>query len=287
MSNGQIPVHHLHEQDKRPVRVERFLARDEEVRNEVHRHDFHEIFFLTSGTGEHMIDLEAHRFNAPCMHAIVAGQVHRLNRSTDSSGVVLMFQREAIHATAMDEDLHTLFSGLHGGPVWELQAEQLATASALLDLIALETATDHPSARRAANGLLTVLLAKCAQWAGGQQPYHTDPVSGDLARRFLGDVERDFLTERRVSAYADRYAITADHLSDLLRKRIGRTAMEVLQDRLMLEAKRLLLHSSMSLKEVGFALNMEDPAYFSRVFKKATELTPGEYREHIRELYKG
>ncbi len=287
MSNGQIPVHHLHEQDKRPVRVERFLARGEEVRNEVHRHDFHEIFFLTSGIGEHMIDLEAHRFNAPCMHAIVAGQVHRLNRSTDSSGVVLMFQREAIHATAMDEDLHTLFSGLHGGPVWELQAEQLATASALLDLIALETATDHPSARRAANGLLTVLLAKCAQWAGGQQPYHTDPVSGDLARRFLGDVERDFLTERRVSAYADRYAITADHLSDLLRKRIGRTAMEVLQDRLILEAKRLLLHSSMSLKEVGFALNMEDPAYFSRVFKKATALTPGEYREHIRELYKG
>lgn len=282
-----IPVHHLHAQDERPVRVERFLPRDEEVRNEVHRHDFHELFFLTSGTGEHMIDLEVHPFNAPCLHAIVAGQVHRLNRGADSSGVVLMFQREAIHATAMDEDLHTLFSGLHGGPVWELQAEQLAMASTLLDLIAHETATDHPSARRAANGLLTVLIAKCAQWAGGQQPHPGEPISADVVRRFLGDVERDFLTERRVSAYADRCAITADHLSDLLRKRIGRTAMEVLQDRLILEAKRLLLHSSMSLKEVGFALNMEDPAYFSRVFKKATELTPGEYREHIRELYKG
>jgi AraC-like DNA-binding protein len=61
----------------------------------------------------------------------------------------------------------------------------------------------------------------------------------------------------------------------------------VLQDRLILEAKRLLLHSSMSLKEVGFALNMEDPAYFSRVFKKATGHTPGEYRDHVRELYKG
>jgi len=257
------------------------------VHNEIHRHDFHEIFFLTSGSGEHMIDMRSHTFRAPCMHAIVAGQVHRLSRSADSAGAVLMFQREAIHGTAMDDDLHTLFSGLHGGPVWELTTDQLQLARTLLDLIANETGTEDPSARRAANGLLSVLIAKCAQWTGSPHPQLDDAGSGDLARRFLGDVERDFLTERRVGAYADRYAITADHLSDLLRKRIGRSAMEVLQDRLILEAKRLLLHSSMSVKEVGFALNMEDPAYFSRFFKKATDLSPGEYRDHVRDLYKG
>ncbi len=287
MGNSSIPVHHLHEQEKRPVRVERFSTRDEDVRNDVHRHDFHEIFFLTSGSGEHMIDLTSHTFRAPCMHAIVAGQVHRLSRSADSVGAVLMFQREAIHGTSMDDDLHTLFSGLQGGPVWEITADQLDLARTLLDLISNETAAEDPNARRAANGLLSVLIAKCAQWAGSPHPQLDDAGSGDLARRFLGDVERDFLTERRVGAYADRYAITADHLSDLLRKRIGRSAMEVLQDRLILEAKRLLLHSSLSVKEVGFALNMEDPAYFSRFFKKATDLTPGEYRDHVRDLYKG
>ncbi len=287
MGNSTIPVHHLHEQEKRPVRVERFFRRDKDVHNEIHRHDFHEIFFLTSGSGEHMIDLASHTFRAPCMHAIVAGQVHRLGRSADSAGAVLMFQREAIHATAMDDDLHTLFSGLHGGPVWELTADQLDLARTLLDLIDNETGSEDPSARRAANGLLSVLIAKCAQWAGSPHSQLDDAGSGDIARRFLGDVERDFLNERRVSTYADRYAITADHLSDLLRKRIGRSAMEVLQDRLILEAKRLLLHSSKSVKEVGFALNMEDPAYFSRFFKKATDLTPGEYRDQVRDLYKG
>lgn len=286
MRSSGIPVHHLHERDTRPVRVERFQPRDKDVKNEVHRHDFHEIFFLSSGTGEHMIDLATHRFAAPSMHAIVAGQVHQLNRSADSSGAVLMFQREAIHGTSMDEDLHTLFSGSSGGPVWELAAEHHDLACDLIDLIARETATDDPSARRAANGLLAVLLAKCAHWAGSGQPPRKDVDPSDITRRFLGDVERDFLTERRVGAYADRYAITVDHLSDVLRARIGRSAMDVLQDRLILEAKRLLLHSTMSLKEVGFALNMEDPAYFSRVFKKATGYAPGDYRTHIRELYK-
>lgn len=286
MRGPTIPVHHLHERDARPVRVERFQPRDKDVKNEVHRHDFHEIFFLTAGSGEHMIDLATHRFTAPSMHAIVAGQVHRLSRSADSSGAVLMFQREAIHGTSMDDDLHTLFSGSNGGPVWELSTEQLDLACDLLDLIARETATDEPSARRAANGLLAVLLAKCAHWAGPGRPQRGDIDPGDITRRYLADVERDFLTERRVGAYADRYAISVDHLSDLLRARIGRSAMEVLQDRLLLEAKRMLLHSTLSLKEVGFALNMEDPAYFSRVFKKATGHTPGDYRAHIRELYK-
>jgi len=269
------------------VRVERFLPRDTYVRNEVHRHDFHEIFFLAEGSGEHMIDLGTHPFTAPCMHAIVAGQVHRLGRSADSSGLVLMFQREAIHGDAMDDDLHALFSGLNGGPVWSLRPDQIDLAHTLLELIAGETATDDPASRRAANGLLAVLIAKCAHWAGTKQGRRTDLEPGDVTRRFLGDVERDFLTERRVGAYAERYAISVDHLSDMLRSRIGRSAMDVLQDRLILEAKRLLLHSTMSVKEVGFALNMEDPAYFSRVFKKATGLTPIEYRDQVRELYKG
>lgn len=267
------------------MRVERFLPRAKDVRNEVHRHDFHEIFFLMDGKGEHMIDLDTHRFTAPSMHAIVAGQVHRLSRSADSSGAVLMFQREAIHGTSMDDDMHALFSGTNGGSVWELSSDRLDLARTLLDLIARETRTDEPTSRRAANGLLGVLLAKCAHWAIADRPRGTDSSAADIARRFLADVERDFLTERRVGAYAERYAISVDHLSDLLRARIGRSAMEVLQDRLILEAKRLLLHSTMSLKEVGFALNMEDPAYFSRVFKKATGRTPRDYRAHIRELY--
>lgn len=286
MRGPTIPVHYLQERDMRPVRVERFQPRDKDVKNEVHRHDFQEIFFLTSGSGEHMIDLATHRFAAPSMHAIVAGQVHRLGRSADSSGAVLMFQREAIHGTSMDDDLHTLFSGSSGGPVWELSTDQLDLACDLLDLIARETATDEPSARRAANGLLAVLLAKCAHWAGPARPQRKDIDPGDITRRYLADVERDFLIERRIGAYADRYAISVDHLSDLLRARIGRSAMDVLQDRLILEAKRMLLHSTLSLKEVGFALNMEDPAYFSRVFKKATGYAPGDYRTHIRELYK-
>ena len=169
MRNAEIPVHHLHDHHTRPVRVERFLPRDEYVRNEVHRHDFHEIFFLAEGSGEHMIDLAVHPFTAPCMHAIVAGQVHRLGRSADSSGLVLMFQREAIHGDAMDDDLHMLFGGSHGGPVWTLGPDQIDLARTLLELIARETATNVPTSPMAGSGLCAVLIAQCSPWHVAKQ----------------------------------------------------------------------------------------------------------------------
>ena len=72
-------------------------------------------------------------------------------------------------------------------------------------------------------------------------------------------LEEHYLQERRVGDYAARLAMTADHLNELVKKRQGRTASRLIQDRLHLEAKRLLLHADLSVKEVGYALNMKDP----------------------------
>jgi AraC family transcriptional regulator, transcriptional activator of pobA len=292
MARTSIPVHHLPAHDHGAVTVERFERRSAAVRNEVHRHDFHEIFFIAEGSGQHMIDLESHDFSAPCLHAIAPGQVHRLSRSGDSSGRVVMFLREAVDANASEQDVRQLFGPWNARPIRTITPEQLNEANTLLDLIANEARLGGSATQRILGSLLSVLLAKAAVWVRSARTDHEDMgqersgAEPDIVRRFLADVETGFLSERRVSSYAERYAISADHLSDLLRERIGKSAMDVLQDRLVLEAKRLLLHSAMSVKEVGFALNLEDPAYFSRVFKKATGHSPGEYREHVREVYK-
>ncbi|MFN9958651.1 MAG: helix-turn-helix domain-containing protein, partial [bacterium] len=87
-------------------------------------------------------------------------------------------------------------------------------------------------------------------------------------------VEHGYLEARQVAHYAQRLAITGDHLNTLVRERLGRTASGVIHDRLLLEAKRLLLHGDMSIKEVGYALGMKDPAYFTRWFSKAEGVAP-------------
>jgi AraC family transcriptional activator of pobA len=90
----------------------------------------------------------------------------------------------------------------------------------------------------------------------------------DPVRHFQDLVERGYLEERQVSQYADKLAISADHLNELVKKRLGRTASAVIHDRLLLEAKRLLLHSERSVKEVGYLLEHEGPRLLLAVVRQ-------------------
>ena len=151
---------------------------------------------------------------------------------------------------------------------------------------AVEQETTRDEVAGVARGYLNILLLKCAHWQQAVHPLqhpHTDRV--DPVMRFMDLVEREFLGKRHVSAYASDLALSPGHLNELVKKRLGKSASEVLQDRVLLEAKRLLLHADLSVKEVSHALRMDDPAYFNRMFKKATGMTPVEYRTHIREKY--
>jgi len=98
-------------------------------------------------------------------------------------------------------------------------------------------------------------------------------------RRFLELLEHHFLSERQVAHYAGQLSLTPDHLNELVKERLGRTASLVVQERLLLEAKRLLVHGGHSIKEVADALNMQDPAYFTRWFRKMEGTTPVQFRD--------
>ncbi|MBK8339509.1 MAG: helix-turn-helix transcriptional regulator [Flavobacteriales bacterium] len=232
-----------------------------------------------------MIDLETVVIEPPCMHLVAPGQVHQLSRSRDTRGIVLMFTEEGGSTADQHADLNDLFH-VATAPAFALSSAQFVEASELVSAIERELTSPAGPMDRAVQGYLGILLLKCAAWRRAALPPDTPALgAADPVRRFLRMVEREYLEHRQVGHYASTLAISADHLSDLVRKRLGRSASDVIQDRLLLEAKRLLLHADLSVKEVSHALHMEDPAYFNRVFKKATGLTPVEYRTHIREKY--
>ncbi len=255
-----------------------------EVNNGVHRHDFHELFFFSTGTGRHMVDLEQHGLTAPCMHVVTAGQVHQLVRSADMRGVVVMFDPNArlLSRGLASMDPFSTEGGPRGIPLDETSMNE---ALAVLSLMASELARMDGPVAEVVEGYLNILLAKCAHWSRGAAPKTARLDASDPVHRFRELVERDFLEQRRVSHYADLLSITADHLNECVKGRMGHTASRIILDRLMLEAKRLLLHSGMSIKEISYALHMEDPAYFTRWFRKAAGTAPAAYRTHIRELY--
>ena len=280
-----IPTHELEHGSDDPARVEHIVPVDSPVHNEVHRHDYDELFFFATGSGTHMIDLEQHTVVAPGMHLVGAGQVHQLSRTAEMRAVVVQFGKDAL--VGLNGGVHAeLFTRMGRPCSVALSAEQVKEAEELLARIEQETARSGPVMKEVVRGYLGILLIKCALWVRESDTDAAQPLEEhDPVRHFQDLVERGYLEERQVSHYADKLAISADHLNELVKKRLGLTASAVIHDRLLLEAKRLLLHSERSVKEVGYLLNMKDPAYFSRWFGKAEGMTPVAYREHVREKY--
>jgi len=119
------------------------------------------------------------------------------------------------------------------------------------------------------------------------EQYSVTEYSADreLLRRFRTLVGEHYIECHNVAAYADMLNLSAGHLGDLIKKQSGKTAMEHIHDRLLIEAKRMLFHTDSSVKEIAFGLGFEEASYFNRFFKRIVGDTPMAYRTTIREMY--
>ena len=95
---------------------------------------------------------------------------------------------------------------------------------------------------------------------------------------FINLVNAEFNKTRSVNSYAEKLNITPGHLNDIIKKKLKITAKEFILSRIMLEAKRLLNYSDLTISEIALKLNYQDLSYFIRSFKKLTGLTPLQFR---------
>jgi AraC-like DNA-binding protein len=106
----------------------------------------------------------------------------------------------------------------------------------------------------------------------------TSPKNAQLVRRFKQAISTSFQSEHSVETYADTLGVSPGHLRDIVRATTGLTPGQMIRDRLIIEAKRLLLYSEMTVAEIGYALSFDDPSYFGRFFKRETKKSPKQFR---------
>jgi AraC-like DNA-binding protein len=118
--------------------------------------------------------------------------------------------------------------------------------------------------------------------AGIEKPSET-PDSTIIQFKLL--IEKNYQTQKNVSSYAEMLNMNPSCLNEVAKKTTGITAGELIRNRVIDETKKLLYSSSMSGKEIAFELGFDDPAYFSRFFKKYTGTTLKEFRDNSRKKY--
>jgi AraC family transcriptional activator of pobA len=100
-----------------------------------------------------------------------------------------------------------------------------------------------------------------------------------LLRNFQQLIDQYFRTIKLPKEYADLLYVTPNHLNALCNELLGRTAGDLIRERILVEAKRLLTNADMTVTEIAFDLNFQDNSYFNRFFRKYVKMTPDEFRK--------
>jgi AraC family transcriptional activator of pobA len=240
-----------------------------------HRHDYHELIWTRRGEGEHSIDGEASAVRPGTLTLIGRGQVHVFERARRLSGAVVRFGPEM-----QPEGPGWLVGGLGSRSV-PVPPSEVANLEAVIAMLAAESARP-PDARGVGleRHLLSILLLWAERWYDATRTERRDPDDADvqLYRRFDQVLERDFARHHDAAHYADALAVGSAQLSRALSHVTGRTTKQLITDRVMLEAARLVRFSDLTIGEIAFRAGFEDQLYFSRAFKRHYGVAPSAYR---------
>jgi AraC-like DNA-binding protein len=122
------------------------------------------------------------------------------------------------------------------------------------------------------------VLVLLERWFREAHPRSAVKVSEGIGLRFCRLVEQQHRRLHRPRGYARLLSVSPSHLNAMVRRQLGRPPIELIQDRLALEARRLLVHTDETAARIGYALGFEDPSYFARFFKRRTGKTPSGFR---------
>lgn len=253
--------------------------------NAPHRHTYYEILFIEEGQGFHEIDFQTYPIQGAGMHFLMPGQVHLLNFSGPCAGYIVAFSEEFFsfyNPESQSLAKYPFFRPVQRNPVLTLETDERKYFHNILENLVADHLT--ADAGRAMTGkYLGLLIQKCALIAQkNESERETLFAAPDLVTQFQALVDKHFREQHAVQHYAELLDVSPDYLSKSVKKYLGVTASDHIQTKLLLEAKRLLVFTPMSSKEITYALHIEDPSYFGRLFKRKTGLTPNEYRASVR-----
>lgn len=245
--------------------------------------DTHYLFVLLLQGELHLrIDFEAVSLVGPAVLLVSPGQVHQLLGTAQPQGWGISFEPRLLEAEAQ----LLLERGLARPPQLAAPAPFYARAATLLRLLA-DCQADTPDAHtsRTQHALLTALLSLVAsQLAPGPARPRLPETRGLLLAGAFEDLLRQHYAQwKQPAQYAAALAISGTHLNDMVKEHTGLSVSTHIQQRTVLEAKRLLYATERSAKEIGYALGYDEPVYFGKLFKKVTGLTPQQFRQHSRE----
>jgi AraC-like DNA-binding protein len=244
-----------------------------------HRHPFHQMFFITEGTGTHWVDGEETRIRGPWVMLLAKGRTHLYLPDVEAEGWLFDFDEAFLDGDAAWMFSH--FVALSNLPLPKdgLFQQACDLARLMWDVGKIRTDESLPALRHLMSAFIHLLEPRMRGAATRNQPHRTSDLQ--LFQGFLRHLDASFAVEKDVDFYAHQLRCTPRRLGAACRVILGKTPQHLISERCMLEAKRLLAHSDMSVQQIAAGLGCEDQSNFTKAFRKATGETPSAYRKRL------
>jgi AraC family transcriptional activator of pobA len=272
---GSIPVNIMADEGGTGISIERISFEELPVQGESHRHDAHSFFLLEKGTVHIEIDFQKYTIVAPSVIYVHPDQVHR----------TLTFKAVTISACSLtNENLHPEYLKLLESitPAQPITLSE-ATFTTIAETVTLclrlsERKNDklyHSFLKDGCNALVALMVSIYLEQT---KPADTFSRFETVNKAFKEILERNYTRLKRPAAYARELNLSTPYLNECVKSATGHSVSHHIQQRVILEAKRLLVHSGRSVKEIAAALGYDDYPYFSRLFTKVTGITALTFR---------
>jgi len=263
-----------------------------ETEEKPHIHNWQEIIYIKSGKGIHIIDDKRHELTPKTFYLIGQGQVHNFIFGEELDGYMIRFTKEFLPPSSLQYK-NTLNSTLLGNffDTNELQItgkEIVHYENLLSELLYEHSKHDQIYAKtEIIQYLLLTLLTKLERRLRSlykDQISQTKDFDSSIYHSFVSLIEEHYKLHKPVEFFTKQLGIDNRKLSCITRKVSNKTPKRILNERIMIEAKRMLHFTNFTLKEISYDLGYDDPSYFSRYFKLYTGSNPKKYRENYKRL---
>ncbi|UWX61141.1 helix-turn-helix domain-containing protein [Chryseobacterium oranimense] len=280
----KIPTYDLSGITRHGILIERIEKRtisteDNLFDKGIHR-DSHYIFtFLESGRAKMMVDFKMIEARDTAVFFLLPGQVHEGILMEQVTGWFI-----AVKADLLPDPVRSVFEeaivDIHPVSIDKNWAEKLSTCAGMLQMSCTEEMLGTKEGFLVIRSLINAFTGMYAMIFSGEtnSGISVESRAVQLVRKFRILVRKEFKTMKSPSSYAEALNISRGYLTDVIREVTGRSAQYWIHQEVLIEAKRLLSFTQLSVKEISYDLGYSDYAYFSRLFSKIEGCPPSEFR---------
>lgn len=246
---------------------------------EPHRHSFYVLTFFTKGSGFHEIDFDTYKVQPGSVFMMQPGQMHHWNLSDDVEGFVVFYSQEVYNLYFGQKGIedYSFYHSINSVPEIIFDHAESKALLPYFNSLIVENQGNKALKQDKIMNLLDIIHIEIARKYSETYVYEKHSYNVKISE-FEKLLEKKFKDQKAASFYASQLNITLKHLNRICNEILKKTTTDVITDRIILEAKRMLMDKKMTVNEIATALGYDDYSYFSRFFKKNIAMTPTAFR---------